>query len=88
MKKKILLITTLILSFGCSDDEPASLIGQGGDIRPGLAVSDAQLPDASPDYAFILPNDASVDQPDQLIDICNGVTNLDHESYCSCKPDH
>ena len=87
MKKILLLITSLILPFGCSDDDPSRIREAGGDMNPGILVPDTQNPDASPDYAFILPNDASVEQPDQLINICDGVTNLDYEEYCSCKPE-
>ena len=53
MKKILLLITSLILPFGCSDDDPSRIREAGGDMNPGILVPDTQNPDASPDLSLI-----------------------------------
>ena len=78
---RLLTVVSLIV-LGCSDDPPnqASPL----DASP-IVVVDALMPDASPDYVFIVPQDAAVS--DQFIEPCNTVTNLDHERYCTCHPE-
>jgi len=80
--KKIIILSAFVL-WGCSDDPPnQQLITQDTSIGSGR---DALLKDAGPDYAFIVPQDLGT--PDQSLTPCDVVTNLDHERYCTCRPE-
>lgn len=82
---RLLTVASLLL-VGCSGETPETK-GMQPDASGVTLLQDASQPDASPDYAFIAPNDARVQERDQFANVCDGVTNLDHERYCSCNPD-